>query len=223
MQTGIKTDTSTITGEQAELFPDARREPTRTRPTPSACPMQQMQGAPREIFIADCNQAFPAGFLGVDQRIDDDECLPTEGYTGSTRARDQGSEDTCPSHRLRPVPPDLAAVAGRDPANPPGAITAFLLPALRGLCRLHRRSGAANLLQLDASGGAQPPAEVGRLLALRRVLWTDFDLLEGGLEHPDLGGGRAVPRGRHRTLLALCLYARVPFSRSCASPGSPRC
>ena len=60
VQTGIKTDPSAISGEQAEYF--QKLAAANEGVTYSfGIPVQQMQGEPRETFTQVINQAFPAG------------------------------------------------------------------------------------------------------------------------------------------------------------------
>ena len=69
VQTGIKADTTQISGDTASYF-EMLGETNDGAIYTFGTPEQQMKGTPREVFIQTVNQAFPAGLLGVDQVID---------------------------------------------------------------------------------------------------------------------------------------------------------
>ncbi|PRY22121.1 carbohydrate ABC transporter substrate-binding protein (CUT1 family) [Aliiruegeria haliotis] len=66
--TGIKSDASKITGENADYFQKLAAANEGAKYT-FGIPVQQMQGTPRETFTQVINQAFPAGLIGVDEAI----------------------------------------------------------------------------------------------------------------------------------------------------------
>ena len=67
--TGIKTDPSAITGDNAGYFQNLAAANTGVTYT-FGLPSQQMQGEARETFAQVVNNAFPAGLVGVDEVID---------------------------------------------------------------------------------------------------------------------------------------------------------
>ncbi len=69
VQTGIKADPSSITGEKAAYFQMLAAANEGASYT-FGIPVQQMQGEPRETFTQVVNQAFPAGLVGVDEVIE---------------------------------------------------------------------------------------------------------------------------------------------------------
>lgn len=69
VQTGIKADPSSITGEKAGYFQKLAAANEGVTYT-CGIPDQQMQGTARETFTQTINQAFPAGLIGVDEVIE---------------------------------------------------------------------------------------------------------------------------------------------------------
>ncbi|RMH42523.1 MAG: carbohydrate ABC transporter substrate-binding protein, partial [Alphaproteobacteria bacterium] len=68
VQTGIKADPSSITGENAAYFQMLAAANEGAKYT-FGIPVQQMQGQAKETFTQVINQAFPAGLIGVDEVI----------------------------------------------------------------------------------------------------------------------------------------------------------
>ena len=69
VQTGIKADPSSITGDKADYLQKLAAANEGAVYT-YGIPVQQMQGEPRETFTQVINQAFPAGLLSVDDVIE---------------------------------------------------------------------------------------------------------------------------------------------------------
>ena len=67
--TGIKTDPSKITGDNAAYFNMLAAANDGVKYT-FGIPVQQMQGTPRETFTQVINQAFPAGLVSVDEVVE---------------------------------------------------------------------------------------------------------------------------------------------------------
>ncbi len=69
VQTGIRADPSSLTGDNATYFQMLAAANEGAQYT-FGIPVQQMTGEARETFTQTINQAFPAGLIGVDEVID---------------------------------------------------------------------------------------------------------------------------------------------------------